>query len=108
MDAHTHTYICIYIYMLTNMLLILQSYNIIRARSCEYTHTYVYIYNIAISCLVNSVHYCPQLIPLCNIAIALFDVVSFINVIKFCKPLSKLDLPTLRKGSREERTQRKK
>ena len=26
-----------------------------------------------------------------------------INIIKLCKPLSKLDLPTLRKGSREDR-----
>ena len=31
-----------------------------------------------------------------------------INVDKLCKPLSKLDLPTLRKGSTEERTQRNK
>ena len=32
----------------------------------------------------------------------LFYVVFLINVIKLCKPFSKLDLPTLRKGSRED------
>ena len=32
----------------------------------------------------------------------------WINVVKICKPLSKLDLPTLRKGSIEERTQQNK
>ena len=34
--------------------------------------------------------------------------VLLINVVKLCPPLSKLDLPTLRKGSTEERTQRNK
>ena len=34
--------------------------------------------------------------------------VFLINVVKLCLPLSKLDLPTLRKGSTEERTQRNK
>ena len=29
-----------------------------------------------------------------------------INVVKLCKPLSKFDIPSLRKGSTEERTQR--
>ena len=35
-------------------------------------------------------------------------VFFFISVVKWCKPLSKLDLPTHRKGSTEERTQRNK
>ena len=43
-----------------------------------------------------------------NIEISLIYVVFWINVMKICKPLSKLDLPTLRKGCREERTQRNK
>ena len=38
----------------------------------------------------------------------LIYVVFLINVVKICKPLSKLDLPTLRKGSTKERTQRSK
>ena len=45
-----------------------------------------------------------EVIPFCNIAtsfLLLFYVVFLINVIKLCKPLSKLDLPTLCKGSRE-------
>ena len=46
---------------------------------------YIYIYNAAV------------LINICRF---------LINVDKLCKPLSKLDLPTLRKGSTEERTQR--
>ena len=44
----------------------------------------IYIYNTAV------------LINICRF---------LINVVKLCKPLSKLDLPTLRKGSREEKTQ---
>ena len=39
---------------------------------------------------------------------SLIHLVFWINVVKLCKPLSKLDLPTLRKGSTEERTQRNK
>ena len=39
---------------------------------------------------------------------SLIYVVFLINVVKLCTPLSKLDLPTLRKGSTEERTQRNK
>ena len=35
----------------------------------------------------------------------IYVVFFLINVVKLCKALSKLDLPTLRKGSTEERTQ---
>ena len=48
-------------------------------------HIYIYVYNTAV------------LINICRF---------LINVVKLCKPLSKLDLPTLLKGSTEERTQR--
>ena len=42
-----------------------------------------------------------------NNSILLFISMSFpTNIINFCKPLSVLDLPTLRQGSRAKRTQR--
>ena len=48
---------------------------------------YIYIYNIAV------------LIKICRF---------LINVVKFTQTLTKLDLPTLRKGSIEDLTQRNK
>ena len=39
-----------------------------------------------------------------NLATSLIYVVFFINVVKLRKPLSKLDHPTPRMGSRKERT----
>ena len=63
-------------------------------------------------CVVNSVYFdnCPRLISFCNIATSflwlLYVVSSSINAIKLCEPLAILDLPKLRKGSIEERTQR--
>ena len=70
----------------------------------SYIYIYIYIYNV-------SFHSCPRLIPFCNIATSFFFIILCrlgINVIKLCKPLSQLDLPTLRKGSREERMQQNK
>ena len=52
-----------------------------------YIYIYIYIYNTAV------------LINICRF---------LINVVKLCKPLSKLYHPAHRKGSTEERTQRKK
>ena len=64
---------------------------------------YVYIYSVLFF-----LHNCPLLIPLHNTAI-LFKICRFwINVVKFMQTLTKLDLPTLRKGSTEEWTQRNK
>ena len=48
---------------------------------------------------------CPLLIPLYNSSSLINVGFLLINVDKLCLPLSKLDLPTLRKGSTEERTQ---
>ena len=50
-------------------------------------YIYIYIYNTAV------------LIKICRF---------LINVVKFTQTLTKLDLPTLRTGSIEERTQRNK
>ena len=65
----------------------------------------IYIYSV-------SFHNFPRLILFCNIATSFFIIILcrffLINDIKSCKPLSKLDLPTLRKGSRVEITQRNK
>ena len=62
--------------------------------------------------VVNSVlfflHNCPLLIPLHNTAVLIKICRFWINVVKFMQTLTKLDIPTLRKGSTEERTQRKK
>ena len=53
-------------------------------------------------------HNCPLLIPLHNTAVHIKICRFLINVVKFMQTLTKLDLPTLRKGSTEERTQRNK
>ena len=53
----------------------------------NYIYLYIYTYNKAV------------LINICRF---------LINVVKLCKPLSKLDLQTFRKGSAVERTQRNK
>ena len=53
-------------------------------------------------------HNCPLLIPLRNTAVLIKICRFWINVVKFMQTLTKLNLPTLRKGSTEERTQRNK
>ena len=55
----------------------------------------MYIYGIS--------HECPQLILL--LGSDFFFLLSFLclNIVEFCKPLSKLNLPALRQGSRERK-----
>ena len=66
---------------------------------------YVYMYTYSVSFFH---HNCLLLTPLHNTAV-LIKICSFlINVDKFMQTLTKLDLPTLRKGSTEEKTQRSK
>ena len=75
-----------------------------------YTYTYVYIYIYICAwvfmCIYVCVCACMYMCMYMYIYILqqfLFNVCRFlINVVKLCKPLSKLDLPTLRKGSTEE------
>ena len=55
---------------------------------CKFVYVYIYIYIIQ--------------------QFSLKYVDFLINVVKFTQTLTKLDLPTLRKGSIEERTQRNK
>ena len=69
---------------------------------------YVYIYYIYSVCFMFICLLIVQLIPLHNTA-ALINICRFlINVVKFMQTPTKLDLPTLRKGNSEERTQRNK
>ena len=64
---------------------------------------YIYIYSVLFF-----LHNCPLLIPLHNTAVLIKICRFLINVVKFTQTLTKLDIPTLRKGSIEERTQRNK
>ena len=66
-----------------------------------YFNVYQYIYSAFFF-----LHNCPLLIPLYNTAVLINICRFLINVVKLCIPLSKLDLPTLRNGSTEERMQR--
>ena len=59
-----------------------------------YTYMYIYIYNSLFF-----LHNCPLLIPLHNTAVLIIICRFWINVVKFMQTLTKLDLPTLRKGS---------
>ena len=99
LSVHVNHYICLYMYM--------------------YVYIYIYIY---IDCKIKPLaiyHSENQKIfkrdkvmksrlYIYNIAVLIIICRFLINVVKICKPLSKLDLPTLRKGSIEERTQRNK
>ena len=67
-------------------------------------YIYIYIYIVFLFFL----HNCPLLIPLQNTAVLIKICRFLINVVKFAQTLTKLDLPTLCKGSMEERTQRNK
>ena len=62
-------------------------------------YIYIYIYSVLFF-----LHNCPLLIPLHNTAVLIKICRFLINVVKFTQTLMKLDLPTLRKGSTEERT----
>ena len=68
----------------------------------------IYIYHIYIYSVLFFLHNCPLLIPLHNTAVLIKICRFLINVVKFTQTLTKLDLPTLRKGSIEEKTQRNK
>ena len=55
---------------------------------------YIYIYSVLLI-----LHNCPLLIPLHNTAVLIKICRFLINVVKLTQTLTKLDLPTLRKGS---------
>ena len=64
--------------------------------SSRYAYVFVNVYNI---------HVCVSTVDCIFDVVILFFMCFFrVNIIKLCKPLSKLDLPTLRQGS-VERTQ---
>ena len=64
--------------------------------------------SFAFAVLANPSYICIH-VYICNTA-ALINMCRFffLNVVKFMQTRTKLDLPTLRKGSTEERTQRNK
>ena len=73
-----------------------------------YIYIIYYVYILYIHILYIVFLLIVQLIPLHNIA-AFINICRFLNnVVKLCLPLSKLNLPTLRKGCTEEWTQRNK
>ena len=64
---------------------------------------------VPFSVIIYIIYYIIYILFIYNIAVLIIICRFLINVVvRICKPLSKLDLPTLRKGSMEERTQRKK
>ena len=68
-----------------------------------YKHTYIYIIQCFFAFFI--IFHCWFHYILLQFS---FNICRFlINVVRLCKPLSKLDLPTLLKGSTEESTQRK-
>ena len=69
---------------------------------------YIYAYTVFIYSVLFFLHNCPLLIPLHNTAVLIKICRFLINVVKFTQTLTKLDLPMLRTGSIEERTQRNK
>ena len=82
-----HLYLCVYVcvYYIYYIIIYILLYYII--------NIYILLYYICVC--------------ICNIAtsfLSLFYVVFESTLLNYAKPLSKLDLPTLRKGSREERT----